>query len=125
MAADALDRIHIRQLRLRCIIGINPEEREKKQDIEVDITLYADLSQAAATDAIEDTVDYKGIKLKVVELVENSSFFLIERLAERVAEICLADVKVRRARVLIEKPGALRFARTVGVEIFRERPADA
>ena len=125
MAADALDRIHIRQLRLRCIIGINPEEREKKQDIEVDVTLYADLSQAAATDAIEDTVDYKGIKLKVVELVENSSFFLIERLAERVAEICLADVKVRRARVLIEKPGALRFARTVGVEIFRERPADA
>lgn len=125
MAADSLDSIHIRQLRLRCIIGINPEERQKKQDVEVNITLYADLSQAAATDNIDDTVDYKSIKLQVVELVEGSSFFLIERLAQRVADICLADPKVRRARVVIEKPGALRFARTVGVEIVRERRADA
>ncbi len=119
-----LDRIHIRDLRLRCIIGINPEERDKKQDVEINITLWADLRQAARTDRIEDTVDYKALKLKLVELIEGSSDFLIERLAQRVADICLADAKVRRVRVLIEKPAALRFARTVGVEIERERAAD-
>ena len=124
MTDPHLDRIHIRDLRLRCIIGINPDERDKKQDVEINITLWADLRQAARTDRIEDTVDYKALKLKLVELIESSSDFLIERLAQRVADICLADAKVRRVRVLIEKPGALRLARTVGVEIERERAAD-
>jgi FolB domain-containing protein len=121
MSEARLNRIHIRDLRLRCIIGINPEEREKKQDVVINITLYADLRRAAATDAIEDTVDYKAIKLRVVEEVEASSGYLLERLADRIARICLEDAKVRRARVLIEKPGALRFARTVGVECIRDR----
>ena len=125
MGADRLDMLHIRDLRLRCIIGINPEEREKKQDVEINITLYADLRKAARMDAIEDTVDYKAIKLKVVAEVEASSFLLLERLAEQVARICLADASVERVRVLIEKPGALRFARTVGVEIIRDRGDDA
>jgi len=119
-----LDRIHIRDLRLRCIIGINHGERDEKQDVEINITLWADLRQAARTDRIEDTVDYEAIELKVVELVEGSSDSLIERLAQRVADICLADAKVRRVRVLIEKPSALRVARTVGVEIERDRAAD-
>jgi D-erythro-7,8-dihydroneopterin triphosphate epimerase len=121
---DTLDRIHIRELRLRCIIGINPEERDKLQDVVIDITLYADLSRSAATDCIDDTVDYKAVKLKVMAMVEASSFYLIERLADRVALICLEDTKVRRARVTIEKPGALRFARTVGVEIVRAQQSD-
>ena len=125
MDSDHLDQIHIRDLRLRCIVGINPEERDKKQDVEINITLHADLRAAGRTDAIDDTVDYKSIKLKVVEEVEASSFFLVERLAEHVAGICLGDPKVRRVRVLIEKPGALRFARTVGVEIVRDRVDDA
>ena len=124
MNEQPLDRIHIRDLRLRCIIGINPEERDKKQDVEINITLWADLRQAGRSDRIVDTVDYKAIKLKVVELVEGSSDWLIERLAQRVADICLEDAKVRRVRVLIEKPAALRFARTVGVEIEREQQAD-
>ena len=120
-----LDMIHIRDLRLRCIVGINPEERQKKQDVGIHITLYADLRTAGKTDAIGDTVDYKSIKLRVVEEVEASSFYLVERLAEHVARICLADPKVVRARVLVEKPGALRFARTVGVEVVRDRVDDA
>ena len=124
MGEDPLDRIHIRDLRLRCIVGINPEERRKKQDVEINITLYADLRAAGRTDAMEDTVDYRAIKLRVVEEVEASSFFLLERLAEHVAGVCLSDPKVVRARVLIEKPGALRFARTVGVEIIRDRAED-
>lgn len=124
MAAETLDRIHIRELRLRCIIGINPEERDKLQDVVVDITLYADLSRSAATDCIDDTVDYKALKLKVMAMVEASSFYLLERLADCVAQICLEDPKVRRTCVSIEKPGALRFARTVGVEIVRAQQTD-
>ena len=120
-----LDQLHIRDLRVRCIVGVNPEERDKKQEVDINITLYADLRRAARTDAIEDAVDYKAVKAKVVQEIEASSFLLIERLAERVAEICLADRKVKRTRVLVEKPGALRFARTVGVEVVREQKTDA
>lgn len=114
-----LDLIHIRDLRLRCIIGINPEEREKKQDVIINITLSADLRQACQSDCIEDTIDYKKIKNGIVSMAGASSFFLVERLAEGIAEICLRDSRVLEARVLIEKPGALRFTRTVGVEITR------
>jgi FolB domain-containing protein len=117
----SLDKIHIRDLRLRCIIGVNPEERTARQDVVVDLTLFADLRQAGASDDLADTVDYKAIKLRIVEEVEASAFLLVERLAEHVAGLCLAEPKVRKVRVLIEKPGALRFARTVGVEIIRSR----
>ena len=121
MADTQLDQIHVRDLRLRCLIGINPEEREKKQDVVFNLTLYADLSQAARTDSIEDTVDYKSIKLKVLEAVEGSSFFLLERLGDHVARICFSDPHVMRVRVVVEKPGALRFTRTVAVELLRDR----
>ena len=118
---DHLDRIHIRDLFLRGIIGINPEERTKRQDILLNITLFADLSVAGQSDQIEAAVNYKDVKDRVVEMVEGSSYFLLERLAERVAEICLETPAVQHVQVLAEKPGALRFARSVGVEIFRSR----
>ncbi|HNR32128.1 MAG TPA: dihydroneopterin aldolase [Candidatus Hydrogenedentes bacterium] len=116
------DRIHIRDLLTRCIVGIYPEERREKQDIVINITLYADLSRAGQTDRIEDTVDYKAVKKQVLALVEKSSFLLIERLAEAIAEICLAAPGVVRAAITVDKPGALRFARSVAVEIVRDRP---
>ena len=119
-----LDRIHIRDLMLRCIVGINDWEREKKQDVLINITLYADLKTACQTDRIEDTVDYKAIKQKVVNMVEASSYMLVERLVEEIAIICLEHPKVRRAKVLLEKTGALRFARSVGIEVIRERQSD-
>jgi len=125
MADAELDRIHIRDLHLRCIVGIYPEERREKQDVTVNVTLYADLRRAGRTDDLQDTVDYKGVKKDVVAMVEGSSYYLVERLAERIAEVCLAHAGVRRVRVLVEKPGALRFARTVGVEIVRAAPTDA
>ena len=118
-----LDKIHIKDLLIRCIVGINPEERREKQDVVINITLHADLSAAGQSDRIEDSVDYKAVKKKVIALVEQSSFFLIERLAEGVAELCLEQPRVVRAQVSVEKPGALRFARTVGVEIVREKPS--
>jgi len=123
MAERPLDAIHIRDLMLRCIVGVYPEERRAKQDVAVNITLYADLSTACRSDRLEDTVDYKAIKKKVVAEVEASECLLLEHLTERVAAICLGEPKVQRVKVLIEKPGALRFARTVAVEIVRERPA--
>jgi len=124
MADDGPDRIHIRDLRLRCVIGVYPEERRRTQDVVINVTLWADLRRAGQTDRLEDTVDYKAIKQRIVEAVEPSEHYLIERLAERVAAICLDAPGVRRARVLVEKPGALRYARTVGIEIDRERGGD-
>jgi len=121
MPDRAHDRIHIRDLRLRCIVGTNPEEREKKQDVVINITLTADLAPAAKTDALEDTVNYKAIKRDVVAMVEPSSFQLLETMAERIAGICLQREHVQQVTVLVEKPGALRFARTVGIEITRDR----
>jgi dihydroneopterin aldolase/D-erythro-7,8-dihydroneopterin triphosphate epimerase len=113
------DWIHIRDLRARCIVGINPDERVNKQDVVVNLTLRADLRRAGQSDDIADTVDYKAVKQTVLALVEGSSFFLVERLAEAIASACLAQPGVLSVRVLVEKPAALRFARTVGVEIVR------
>jgi len=121
MADRPLDRIHIRELRARCIVGLNPEERRKPQDVVIDLTLHADLRQAGRSDDVADTVDYKRVKQEVLALVEGSSDLLIERLAERIAEACLAHGRVEQVRVVLEKPGALRFARTVAVEIVRSR----
>lgn len=121
MDNEKLDKIHIRDLLLRCVIGVYDSERENKQDILINITLYADLSKACETDNIDDTVDYKVIKKKIVNMVESSSFNLIECLAERIAEICLETRKVRKVNVMIDKTGALRFARSAAIEIEREQ----
>jgi dihydroneopterin aldolase/D-erythro-7,8-dihydroneopterin triphosphate epimerase len=115
------DRIYVRDLSLRCIIGIFPEERKNRQDVIVNLVLEGPFSEAALTDSIEHTANYKTITKRIIELVENSEFFLIETLAERVAGVCLDDPRVCRATVTLDKPGALRFARSVAVEITRER----
>ncbi|MFC2092073.1 dihydroneopterin aldolase [Elusimicrobiota bacterium] len=116
------DKIHIRDLLLRCIIGVNDNERETKQDILLNITLYGDYSAACISDNIEDTVDYKEIKKNIISLVEMSTFFLIEKLASEIADLCLADSRVVKVKVVIDKPGALRFSRSVAVDIERSKP---
>ena len=121
MAEAPLDRIHIADLLVRCIVGTNPEERAKPQDVVINVTLHADLRAAGRSDRIEDTVDYRSLKQRIVEMVEASHFFLVEALAEAISDVCLSDPRVLKARVRVEKPTALRFARTVGVEIERER----
>lgn len=115
------DRIHIRDLAVRCIIGVFPEERRERQDVVINITLECDCRPAARSDDLRDAVDYKKIKRAVLRLVEGSEFQLIETLAERIADICLANPKVEAVRVTVDKPGALRFARSVAVEIERRR----
>jgi len=115
------DRIFIRDLLIRCIIGVDAHEREEKQDVFVHLTLDVDLRQAGRTDVIEDTVDYKALKKQILRMAADSRFHLIEALAQRIADECLKDGRVQRIHVVVEKPGALRFARTVGVEITRSR----
>jgi FolB domain-containing protein len=116
---ENLDKIHITDLLLQCIIGVNEWERTQKQAVVINVTLYTNLSKPCRTDNLEDSVDYKEVKAKIIAMVEKSSFNLIERLADEIARICLAHTAVRAVRVRVDKPGALRFAKSVGVEIFR------
>jgi FolB domain-containing protein len=117
---NSMDKIIISDLQLRCIIGINPDERINKQDVNINLTLYTDFSKSIETEDIEDTVNYKKLKLDIMTLVENSSVLLVEKLASAVSGCCLGYKGVQAARVKVEKPTALRFARSVGVEIFRK-----
>ena len=117
----ARDRIYIRDLSLRCIIGVFPEERGKRQDVVINVVMETNFSRAVETDELDDTVDYKAIKEKIVALVEKSEFNLIESMANQIADICLEDLKVIRVSVTVDKPGALRFARSVAVETTKER----
>jgi D-erythro-7,8-dihydroneopterin triphosphate epimerase len=118
---NELDKIRINDLQLRCIIGVNDWERTQKQDVIINITLYADLHKPCQTDNLADSVDYKEIKKEIIAMVENSSFNLIERLAGEIATICLVPPLVEAVQVRVDKPGALRFAKSVGVEIFRQK----
>lgn len=115
------DKIYVRDLSLRCIIGIFPEERKNRQDVLVNLVLEGTFSDAAKSDDIEHTANYKTITKQIIQLVEESEFFLIETLAEKISGVCLADPRVQRATVTLDKPGALRFARSVAVEITRSR----
>jgi FolB domain-containing protein len=115
------DRILIKDLLIRGIIGIHDWEREKKQDILINISMDADCRPAGMSDNFLDAVDYRAVTKKVIALVEGSSFFLVEKLAEEIARICLEDVRVTAARVRVEKPGAVRFSQSVGVEVNRRR----
>jgi FolB domain-containing protein len=115
------DKIKIKDLLLRCIIGINDDERIIKQDVVINITLYCDLSISGSSDNISDTVNYKKIKNRIVTIVENSSYYLIERLAQAIADICLENSLIEKVIVSVDKPGVLRFAKSVSVEIERNR----
>ena len=115
------DQIHIKDLLLRGILGINDSEREKEQDILINIVLFGDLKPAGVSDKIDDTINYRTITKQIIAHVEISKRFTVEALAQDVADICLQAGGVERVRVQIEKPGALRFARSVGVEIERGR----
>jgi D-erythro-7,8-dihydroneopterin triphosphate epimerase len=115
------DQIQIKDLHLTTIIGINEEERRDRQDVLINIVLYADTQAAGASDDIDDAVNYRTITKRVIKLVEESEFYLVEKMAAGIAAICLEDPRVEEVSVRVEKPGALRFAQSVGVEIRRTR----
>ncbi|MDX1503829.1 MAG: dihydroneopterin aldolase [Thermoanaerobaculia bacterium] len=115
------DRILIRDLRLRTIVGLNDWEREKRQEVVINITLHADLRPAGRSDQIGDSINYRSLTKAVIAHVEESSHYLVEAMAEKIAEIAIRDHGAPAAEVRVEKPGALRFADSVGVEIVRTR----
>ena len=118
----ALDRIHIRDLSTIGIVGIKPDERVTPQEIVINATVWADISAAAASDSIDDTVNYRTIAKAMIEHVRAGAPMLVERLAEELAQLTLAtDERVREVELTVEKPTALRHARSVGVTIRRTR----
>ncbi len=115
------DKILIRGLKARGIIGLNDWERREKQEIVVHLTLYGDWTRAGRSDDMADSINYRTVAKAVLAYVESSSHFLVEALAHEIARIAVVDHGAERARVRVEKPGAVRFAAAVGVEIERER----
>ena len=116
-----MDKTFIKDLLVRGIIGIHEWEREKPQDILINITAITDTSRAAQSDNITDCVDYSALAKKVQAHAETSARFTVEALANDLARICLEQKGVQKVIVRVEKPGAVRFARSVGVEIERGR----
>lgn len=113
------DKILIKDLLLRGIIGLNDWEREKKQDILVNLTIYIDSRDAARSDNVDDSLNYRTLTKTIIDHVEASAHFLVEALAEEIARIAVVDLGAARAVVRVEKIGALRFAKSVGIEIDR------
>ncbi len=114
-----MDIIYLRELRVETVIGIYEWERRIRQPVIIDLEMAADIRGAAATDNIEDTLNYKAVAKRLVTFVENSEFQLVETLAERLAEIVMSEFGVPWLRLEVNKKGAVRGARDVGVIIER------
>jgi D-erythro-7,8-dihydroneopterin triphosphate epimerase len=117
-----MDRVIIRELLVRCGLGVDAEERREMQDVLISVALHGDLRLAGKSDRLEDAIDYRAVKKEILAMADGSRFRLIEALAEKIAELSLAHRGVQRVDVTVEKPGSLRFARSAAVEIIRERP---
>ncbi len=115
------DKILINDLHVRGILGVNEWERRQKQDIVLNIELSTDTRDAARNDNVEESVNYRTVAKQVIEHVESSQRLTVEALAEDIARIALSMERVSSVRVRVEKPGAVRFARSVGIEIHRRR----
>jgi len=113
------DWIHLNGLRLKCRIGVSSRERRNKQTITADIALKCDLRRAGKSDCLVDTVDYSVIAKEISALAEKETFHLLESLAERIADICLADSKVKTVTVKAAKKGVLSNVSSVEIEIAR------
>ena len=114
-----MDIIYLNDLRIETIIGIFDWEREIKQTISLDIEMATDIRKAAASDHIDDTLDYKAVSKRLIDFVEQSEFQLVETLAERICEIVLNEFNVPWVKLRVNKQGAIRGARDVGVLIER------
>ena len=119
-----MDRIEIKDLLVRGIVGINPDERTKPQDILISVTMWTDTTAAAKSDSIEDAVNYRTISKAIISHTERGDPMLVERLAEELVRVCFSsDPRIEEVELRVEKPGALRFAKSVGVIIHRKRGA--
>lgn len=115
------DTIFLTDLKIDTIVGIWEWERKIRQTVSIDLEMGADIRRAAASDDIEDTLNYKKVAKRVRQFVAESAFQLVETMAEKIAEIILAEFDVPWVQVRVNKPGAIRGARDVGVLIRREK----
>lgn len=114
-----MDIIYLSDLRIDTVIGIFDWERRIKQTISLDIEMATDIRKAASSDTIEDTLDYKSVAKRIIGFVEKSEFQLVETLAERICDIILSEFNVPWVKLRLNKQGAVRGARDVGVLIER------
>jgi len=116
-----MDKVIIKNLLARGIIGINDWERKRAQDILINLTLFTNTRRAGETDNINDCVDYSKMSKKIMAHAESANKLTVEALANELAKLCFEDKNVQKVIVRVEKPGAVRFAESVGVEIERSR----
>jgi dihydroneopterin aldolase len=117
-----MDIIFLRDLRIDCTIGIYDWERRVRQTLVFDLEMGTDIRKAAASDAIDDALNYKAVAKRVTEFVQGSEYLLVETLGERLAELLLDEFDLPWVRLTLNKRGAVRGARDVGLIIERERP---
>ena len=118
-----MDKIFLRELEIEAVIGIWAWERRIRQRVSISLEMAADIRAAAATDQIEDTLNYKAVAKRLIGFVEASDFGLVETLAERIAEIVVTEFDVPRVKVTLHKPGAVRGSKDVGI-IIERGPSD-
>ena len=116
-----MDKVIINDLLVRGIIGVNDWERKRAQDILINVTIFTDTRRAAETDNIADCINYSTLSKKLQAYAESAERLTVEALANDLAKICLQDKGVERVIMRVEKPGAVRFSKSVGVEIERSR----
>ncbi len=118
-----MDQVIIKDLLARGVIGISERERERPQDILINVILFTDITRAAETDNIQDCVDYSRVAKKLIAHTERVGRHTVEALVTDLVRLCLDEPGVQGVRIRVEKPGAVRFSRSVGVEIERFREA--
>lgn len=119
------DCIEIQDLRARTIIGVRDRERRDRQEILIGLRLFVDMRRAGTSDRLADALDYDAVAKRVLAFVQSATYFLLEKLAEEVAQLCLREFSVSRVEVRVEKPAALPFAKGVSVTIDREATASS
>jgi len=119
--SETLDKIFITDLVARGIIGVSETERAKPQEILINLVLFVNTYKAGKSDNLEDSVNYRTIAKRVLAHAETAARQTVEALAADLAGLCLEEARVEKVRVRVEKPGAVRFSRSVGVEIERDR----
>jgi dihydroneopterin aldolase len=119
-----MDKIFLNELKVETVIGIWDWERKIRQIVIIDLEMSADIARAAATDRVEDTLNYKSVAKRIQSFVADSSFQLVETLAERIAQIVREEFGVAWVKVRVNKPGAIRGSKDVGILIERGEWSD-
>ena len=114
-----MDKIFINDLQVETVIGIFDWEREIKQTISINLEMEFDISKAAKSDDINDSLDYKKVSKRIIKLCEKAYSYLVENLIEKIAQVVLKEFPVSKVTVSLEKPGALRGSKSVGIKITR------